>query len=73
MYAHAVTYPSLRTRRPGRLRTRRRAPFFGRNTQHMRALARRKAASVSWGREMLRATVALANVAGWGALIYFVV
>lgn len=87
MYAHALTYPSLRTRRVRRLRTRRRAPLFSRNRSrrgahaplsnprhHMRALARRKAAaSVSWGRELLRMTAALANVAGWAAFVYFVV
>lgn len=73
MYAHALTYPSLKTRRVRQVRTRRRALFFRGSTRHMRALAHRKsAASVSWGRELLRMTAALANVAGWAALAYIV-
>jgi hypothetical protein len=39
----------------------------------MRALAQRRAARVSWGRELLRVAAVLANVAGWAALVYFVV
>lgn len=64
MYAHALTYPSLRRPRVRRIRPARRAPFLRRNTQHMRTFTRRRATTrVSWVREVARVTVALANAA----------
>lgn len=71
MYAHATTYPSLRTRRARRVRAHRRPAFFlHRTTQHVSGPARRRAVSASWAREIVRIGVALANVAAWTAVVY---
>ncbi len=61
MYSHALTYPSLRVRRSfGR---RHRARFFlPVSTQHVR--------TISWPREIVRAALALLNVAVWAALLF---
>ncbi len=73
MYAHALTCPSLRAPRHRRLPLRRRRFFSRRNTQHVRVLPRRRASHVSWMRELVRVSVALANVAVWAMLLYFFV
>jgi hypothetical protein len=73
MYAHATTYPSLRTRRPRRARAARRPAFFlRRTTQHVRVCSRRRARTVSWTAEILRAGAALAGVAAWTAIAYLI-
>jgi hypothetical protein len=37
----------------------------------VRALARRRAARVSWGRELVRVTLALGNAAAAAALVFY--
>ncbi len=71
MYAHALTCPSLRAPRQRGLPVRRPLFFPRRNTQHVRVVPRRRASHVSWMRELVRVSVALANVAVWAALLYF--
>ena len=84
MYAHALTYPSLRTRSARRVRAlrsprvSRRPLFLGRTTQHLlgpergrlRAVPRARSEQTSWTREIARASIALANVAALTALLY---
>lgn len=73
MYAHALTCPSRRAPRHRRLSVRRPRFFSRRNTQHVRVLPRRRASHVSWVVELVRVSVALANVAGWATLLCFFV
>jgi hypothetical protein len=71
MYAHAITYPSLR--RPRRVRARRRRAFFlRRSTQHVRASSRRRTVSATWTGEIVRVGVAVAGVAAWMAVVHLV-
>ena len=72
MYAHALTYPSLR-KRPARPPRRARAPRRARSratVHHLRVVPRPRVARESWAREIARATLALINVAVAAALIY---
>jgi hypothetical protein len=72
MYAHALTYPSLR-KRPARPARRARAPRRSRSGptgHHLRVVPRPRVARASWAREIVRATLALINVAAAAALLY---
>ena len=72
MYAHALTYPSLRRRRVHRVRAAKRPMLLRRRARPMRALARRRLARLSWPREIARVTLALANaLAAAVAVAYF--
>ena len=72
MYAHALTYPSLRAPRSRRLPVRRPRVFVRRSTRHVRVIRRQRAAQGSWPREIVRVTAALANVAAWATLLFLV-
>jgi len=73
LYAHALTYPSLRRRRVHhRVRASRRPLLLRGRSRPVRALARRRAARLSWPREIARVTLALANAAAAAvAVTYF--
>jgi hypothetical protein len=78
MYAHAPTYPSLHASRTRRLPVRRPHFFSRKTTRHVRAtsrartVARPRAMRASWLREIVRVTMALANIGVWATTLYLV-